>query len=233
MKNMRSIMVDKEQVNYRSLIDDDEGLQSKKKILSILSILLIAINFTGAKFQEANTFIFKIEFTNQDGLSHLLLLSVIFFLIRYFSHAHVYHEELRALWCDRLLKDKLKVLYGPDYSYSECRGFLAPAIDVCIDDEPGIKDSSYVITGLFQREIQYPSVLRDEEGMEETTEAIKLTKFNDRWKRKHFYKLLLTEIKYQFAGIIKYRENLDLLGPYFLGVSALLLTLIRLYLPIR
>jgi len=224
-------MVDKEQVNYRNLIDDDEGLQSKKKILSILSILLIAINFTGAKFQEANTFIFKIEFTNQDGLSHLLLLSVVFSLIRYFSHAHVYHEELRALWCARLLKDKLKVLYGPDYSCSDCRGFLAPAIDVCIDDEPGVKDSSYVITGLFQREIQYPSVYRDEDGRNETTDVIKLTKFNDKWKRKDFFKLLLIENKYQFSGIIKYRENLDLLGPYVLGVSALLLTLFSLLSP--
>ena len=57
-------------------IDNDAGLQSKRKLLTVASLILLALSFSGATIDEANTFIFKIKFANQNGLGILLVLSI-------------------------------------------------------------------------------------------------------------------------------------------------------------
>lgn len=89
-------MSEEKLIEYRNKLDTDEDLQGKRKLLVELSILMLAINFTGAVFKEANTFIFKIEFTNQSGLSYFFLLAILFLLIRYFAYAHHYHPSKMA-----------------------------------------------------------------------------------------------------------------------------------------
>ncbi|WP_429112088.1 hypothetical protein [Aeromonas veronii] len=103
-------MLSENLLSYRKRIDEDAGLQSKRKLLVLLSVLMLAIDFTGATFKEANTFIFKIEFENQSGLNVFLLLSVVYLLIRYYAYAHSYHEELYNLWSGRMLEDTKCVL---------------------------------------------------------------------------------------------------------------------------
>ncbi len=63
-------------------IDRDEGLKAKRKLLIVASCILLALSFSGATIDEANTFIFKIKFTNQNGLGILLVLSIVFLMIR-------------------------------------------------------------------------------------------------------------------------------------------------------
>ncbi|WP_419534747.1 hypothetical protein [Endozoicomonas sp.] len=213
-------------IEYRKKLDEDEGLQSKRKLLVGLSILMLVINFTGAVFKEANTFIFKIEFTNQSGLSYFLILAVFFLLIRYYTYAHHYHEELYKLWSSRMLTDR-KIFH---YHYRDeiIEGLLGKAVNVFGGDEPGIQESKYHITGLFQRGLAYPTEHHHEDGVEEYDELISLTNFKDDWRKIHYLKLLAYEFKYQFTAFFKYRENLDLVGPYILGIAALILTIWKL-----
>ncbi|UIL59074.1 hypothetical protein [Vibrio harveyi] len=56
---------------YRLQIAADEGLKAKRRNLVMLSAVLIALNFSGAVIKEANTFLFKIEFTDQHGINEL------------------------------------------------------------------------------------------------------------------------------------------------------------------
>ncbi len=219
-------MSEEKLIEYRKKLDTDEGLQGKRKLLVGLSILMLAINFTGAVFKEANTFIFKIEFTNQSGLSYFLLLAVLFLLIRYYTYAHHYHEELYKLWSSRMLRDR-KILHY-HYEAERVDGLLMHAINVWGGDEPGIQASKYHITGLFQRGLLYPTEHHHEDGIEEYEELISLTNFKDGWRKRDYIKLLGYEFKYQFTAFFKYRENLDLVGPYLLGVSALILTVWKL-----
>ena len=60
-------------------IDSDGGLNGKKRILTVTSLILLAIQFTGATIVEANTFILRLSFTHQNGLALLLFLSIIFY----------------------------------------------------------------------------------------------------------------------------------------------------------
>lgn len=219
-------MSEEKLVEYRKKLDGDEGLQGKRKLLVGLSILMLAINFTGATFKEANTFIFKIEFTNQLGLSYFLLLAVVFLLIRYYTYAHHYHDELYKLWSSRMLKDRQ--IFHYHHEAERVDGLLANAVNVWGGDEPGIQTSKYHVTGIFTRGLLYPTKNHNEDGVEEYEELVSLTKFTNDWRRIDYLKLLAYELKYQSAAFFKYRENLDLVGPYFLGVAALLLTIWKL-----
>ena len=207
---------------YREKLDGDQGLQSKRKLLVGLSVLLLAINFTGATFKEANTFIFKIEFTNQSGLSYFLLLAVVFLLIRYYTYAHSYHEELYKLWSSRMLRDRNIFLYH--HEAEEVIGHLKHAINVWGGDEPGIQASKYHVTGIFKRGLLYPTEHHHEGGIDEYDELISLTNFTSEWKISDYLKLLVYEFKYQLLAFFKYRENLDLVGPYIFGLIAISLT---------
>jgi hypothetical protein len=44
-------------------IDIDQGLASKRKTLTIVSLIMLAMQFSGAKVVEANTFILKLSFS--------------------------------------------------------------------------------------------------------------------------------------------------------------------------
>lgn len=91
--------------DIQALIDQDEGLRSKRKMLTITSLVLLAVQFSGAKVVEANTFILKLTFTHQHGISFLLCLAVFFLLLRYYNYAIPYHEKLYTLWTKRMLRE--------------------------------------------------------------------------------------------------------------------------------
>ena len=63
-----------------------------------------------------------------------------------------------------------------------------------------------------------------EGGIDEYDELISLTNFTSEWKISDYLKLLVYEFKYQLLAFFKYRENLDLVGPYIFGLIAISLT---------
>ncbi|ATG58214.1 MULTISPECIES: hypothetical protein [Pseudoalteromonas] len=211
---------------YRRNLDKNLGLVSKRKILATLSILLLAIQFTGAVFKEANTFIFKIEFTNQNGLSIFLFISVLYMLIRYYSYAHEFHEELFNLRAERMLKDPkiFRYMHGQE----KVTGLLGKAISLSGEDNPGIRDAKYYTDGLYRRKIVFLNEYYDHDGPVMLEETISLNKFNNEWKIKDLIRLHCFEMKFMIESLTKYREELDLLGPYVLSTSALILTFLKL-----
>lgn len=84
----------------------DPALASCKKTLIIISSVLLALTFSGAKVTEANTFIFKITFTNPTGINTLLLLSIGYLLLRYNSISHFYTDNYKKQFATRVLDNK-------------------------------------------------------------------------------------------------------------------------------
>lgn len=207
--------------NFRASIDNDEGLQSKRKILVMICITFLAINLTGATLEEANTFLFKIKFTNYAGLSYLFLATIIFLTIRYYSYAQDHHSKLYSYWSQRLINN-YRILYH-SHENGEPRGLLRKAINVYIGDEPGISKPKYCVRGIFKRSISYTSHGFDETGQScIDIKYISLNDFGGEWKVHHYLSLLCYELAYQLEATFKYRENLDLLAPYFLSITAIL-----------
>ncbi|EGQ8093288.1 TPA: hypothetical protein I7215_21815 [Vibrio vulnificus] len=99
---------------YRSQIEFDEGLKSKRRNLIMLSTVLIALNLSGAVIKEANTFLFKIEFTDQHGINELFFFSLCYLLLRYYTYAQQYHQKLTQLWCDDMFSDRKVFFFHPE-----------------------------------------------------------------------------------------------------------------------
>jgi hypothetical protein len=213
--------VNTELIEFRACLDSDKGFQSKRKLLVVVCIIFLAINLTGATIEEANTFLFKIKFSNHIGLSYLFVAAISYLTIRYYAYAQDHHSKLYNYWSARLLAN-YKLFYY-DHRHEEIGGMLGKAINVYGGDEPGIQNSKYCTKGIFGRTISYQSEGTDEEvGEYSYTKHIDLTKFNEQWKPYHYLLLLWLEFKCQLEATIKYRESLDLLAPYLLSLVAIL-----------
>ena len=200
-------------------IDADEGLKAKRKILSVVSLILLAIVFSGAKVVEANTFIMKISFTNQNGITYLLLLSIMFLMLRYYNYARPYHDELHSKWTDRMLKDR--------YFYQYCEhsdGTSGLTIDLRpkrfkddqYEHECGPWRTEYRCSWLLFRNIDY--FWADSHGNPNysTINLFKVVSI------KQYLRILAYEFKYQTMSFLTHRENLDIFSPYLLGVVSII-----------
>ena len=119
-------------------------------------------------------------------------------------------------------------IFRYNHQQEQVTGLLGKAIYLSGEDEPGIKDAKYLTDGLYCRKIVYLKEYSDHDGSELLEETISLNKFNDEWKLKDLIKLHFFEMKYMIESIAKYREELDLLGPYVLSTCALILTFLKL-----
>lgn len=221
MTNMADMTVDE----FRSAMDSDEGFKSKRRALVLFSLLLLAISVSGAVIKEVNTFIFKIEFTNHDGLIYLLVVAVLSCMLRYYAYSEKYHAQLFNFWSHRLLGNSR--IFHYDREREEVRGLLGKRVEVYGGDEPGIEYPEYIKTGFLKRAIGYPSEGENEQhGIFTYTESISLNSYDEKWTRADFRKLLRTELMYRVAAWLKYRETLDLVSPYLLGLSSLVVFVI-------
>lgn len=216
-------------------IDADEGLKAKRKLLTVVSLILLAIAFSGAKVVEANTFIMKISFTNQNGIAYLLLLSIAFLMIRYYNYARPYHNELYKAWSKRMLND--------DYFY-RYHDYINEAEGLIIDLRPenlrrdvnqhncNNLETKYRCSWLFGRHIDFTWF--EEHGHEQWATVDLLTIKSEETKKKDktvkknlinlksYFKILFYELKYQAPSFFTHRENLDILAPYLLGCFSIL-----------
>ncbi len=205
--------------DIKKLIDKDVGLHSKRKMLTVTSLILLAIQFSGAKVVEANTLILKLSFAHQKGITVLLMLAIIFLLIRYYNYAKPYHSMLYKLWTERLLDE--------EFYYSRCPHSddeygivydLRPSYINRRELEHGEHSSwgyEYECRLFFRRYITF-NWYHDHEGETERVGIRKKLGF------RKLFKSLLLEYKHRFMRFIIFRENLDIIAPYFLGVLAIL-----------
>lgn len=213
---------------YREDIDNDEGLAAKRRALVIVSLLLLVLSVSGASIKEANTFIFRIEFSNHDGLTYLLGVAVIFLMLRYYAYAQCYHSQLFDFWSARLLNDYRVFSYSTKEEVVQ--GLLGKRIGQWGGDEPGIQKPRYKRVGVLKRNILYKSEGQDDvHGTYSYNENIELNKYSKTWTTKDFRKLLSFEIKYRVEAILKHREYLDIMFPYLVGIAAIISMVVKLY----
>ncbi|WP_454722572.1 hypothetical protein [Delftia acidovorans] len=201
---------------YHSAIAADEGLASIRKTLTIVCIVFLAINLTGAKIEEANTFLFKVNLTNASGLGYLILLSIIFLTVRYFAYAQKYISQLESFWKIRLMRDGYILSRDPEDE--DTYGLLSKKFTFPRRGEPDVGHPVYETSGFFKRSISY-WVSSDYEDYDT---IVDLNKFDESWKRQDLFILILKEFYYQAEATLKYRESLDLYTPFMLSLLSIL-----------
>ena len=205
-------------------IDANEGLKSKRLLLTTVSLVLIAVTFTGTVIEEANTFILKLSFQQGEALGLLLALAILFLTIRYYSYAFKYHQELTLLWKNDFFKTPS--ILNRDYHSDEFSGLL-------IDVSPGNFASDLTHMSHPQSPTKwryyYESrwlVLRCfvfEEIDKEIGEVVSVKRINLlKTYPIVYFQVLLIEFKKRFGGYLKHPENLDIQSPYLMAISALL-----------
>jgi hypothetical protein len=209
------------QLTLTQRIDADEGLKAKRKLLTVVSLILLAIAFSGAKVVEANTFIMKVSFTNQNGIAYLLLLSIAFLMVRYYNYARQYHDELYKAWTKKMLQDRYfyseNVFLKNQHQY-DISGLVierAPSF-INLDTilyEDGHFSFTYNCSKFFRRGIKY-------RWAESKNDEYRDTDITVGWKS--YFKVLFYEVKYQASSFFTHRENLDILAPYLLGCFSIL-----------
>lgn len=207
------------QLTLTQRIDADEGLKAKRKLLTVVSLILLAIAFSGAKVVEANTFIMKISFTNQNGIAYLLLLSIAFLMVRYYNYARQYHDELYKAWTERILKEPF--LFSYCHESDRATGILVDKAPEKLDFESvrhnnhGYWDFEYKCYGLFGREIHH---LWSNDGQSDNRTSVNIFKELSFFT---YFRILLPEFKHQASSFFIHRENLDIFAPYLLGVFSI------------
>lgn len=211
---------------FRSDFDNDKGLQSVRKLLVTTCMIFMALNLTGASIEEANTFIFKIKFTNYKGLSYLFAFTIIFLTIRYYSYAQPFHQRINDYWIARLMSDSKFFEYNKHSQ--EITGLLQDAFTEWGEESPGIEYPRYKLSGPFRRTMEYDieDEYEGENGQREryvdTVEKC-LFKFTEKWTPCKYLKIFKFELIYQIDALFRHRENLDLFAPYLLSIVTILM----------
>ena len=208
------------EASFAERIDNDSGLKTKARMLTITSLLLMTVMVTGATIEEANTFIFKVVILNQAGVPAMMVIAIIFLMVRYYSYAKPYHAEVEGIWHEKLLSDPFCFKY--DEQYQEPYGLIyelqpSPCVVDGPDSEPEQLDfnqHSYRRGLLFGRYMDY-------EGNAQGEHVAVSVDLRKRLPGKTFSKLLILEFKYRIQTLLDNREYLDILGPYFIGLAAL------------
>lgn len=207
-----------QQLMITEQIDADEALQGKRKLLVLTSLVLLALSFSGATIKEANTLILKLEFTQQKGISVLLVLAVFFLMLRYYNYARKYHDQLTKLWVNRLLKEH-ELFYVCPYS-DDTSGVVTDLMPRGFD----LQELSYHD---YHWDFDYKPLLAFRRAIhfswqDQNQDFEEISPFFSRVKPKDYFKILRLELKHQFWSYVTHRENLDILAPYIIGLLAIL-----------
>lgn len=208
-------MIDASELSQK--IEVDTGLAKSRKYLMFVSLILLALTFSGAKIVEANTFLFKLTFTNSEGIIDLLLLSIAFLVICYHSHASKYHKAIYNDWTYRLLKD--------EYFYSVCEhsdGESGYIVDIApqyagyndesfrYEDEHQSRKVTFHANWFINAQFQYDLFNRDGHMQDQKVYLFKLSMFFASLKS------LWLVLNYWIDAQIRYRESLDIFAPYLI-----------------
>ncbi len=206
---------------------NDSEFQSKRKQLIAISVLLMAMSLSDAQLKEANTFIFKIDFSNSAAFGWLVFVGVIVLMIRYYSFAFKYHSYLYDVWANDLVKDRRVFVYymDEDNSYFIPHGLFSKLkenlcsmdIDAHVFERDKI-EPKYQINGILKRGIIYDY----NDGLQVQIESANLNNFDENWTRKDLYNLLKIEFEHQKNAVLRQPEYLDISLPYLIASLSLI-----------
>lgn len=216
-------MSEQEQLEaFHKKLDADIGLKSKRQQVTYVSLVILAINLSGATIQEANTFLFKIHFLRPEGLHALLAISLLFCIIRYLNYSYKYSKQLSELWKGRFLKDERILQF--DIHGNEYQGLLSPSVNqefnslyqMIRNGEAESLKTQYRC-GLLPYKKAVILSFTNEYGDEKKIKikiGIKEIGTID-WLR-----VALIEWSYRITSYFTYRETLDLRAPYIIMALA-------------
>lgn len=212
-----------EKTTLKQQIDSDEQLQKLGRRLSILSLLFLGVMLTGATIEEANTFVFKVKVTTQEGIPALFLLSTSYLMFRYYTYARPYQKVIDRYWLSRLERDPVIVLH--DYEENETHGlvvdFQPKGVDLNCNQYSQQEEESwtfeYRISGIGRRCIRYSGGYVMAPHYRQFDVQI-----HENVKRSTYLRILLSEAKYQLTSFVEDKERLDLWGPYLVASLAIL-----------
>ncbi|MGY6036657.1 hypothetical protein [Aeromonas sp. AE23HZ002T15] len=227
-EEMKESLKEEDEESITSQMKKDSEFQSKRKQLIAISVLLMAMSLSDAQLKEANTFIFKIDFSNSAAFGWMVFFGVIVLIIRYYSFAFKYHSYLYDVWANAMMKDRRVFTYYfdddntsdyiPHGLLSKLKGHsCSNSIDGYSFEREKI-EPKYVMKGILKRGITYDC----NNGYEITIEDINLNDFYECWTRKDFLELLKIEFEYQKNSIFRRPEYLDISLPYFIACLSLL-----------
>lgn len=219
-------------IPIEKMTSDDE-FKSKRNQLTIASVLLMTMSLSDAQIKEANTFIFKIVFSNSHAFGWLVFLSVIVLTIRYYSFAFKYHRQLFNLWSSEMINDRRLLVMYHDFDGSgliEPHGLFSKLKNEAFAKAIGPfedRGQEYKLTyntGPFlSRSLSYDVDI----GKYVQIETVNLNKFDDNWTKDDFLNLLKVELEYRINAFFRRSEHLELILPYILSMLAILLAIFK------
>ncbi|MEZ8117515.1 hypothetical protein ACED44_21455 [Vibrio splendidus] len=207
---------------------EDKPLAQKRRLLVIISMLVLASFLTKAQLEEVNTFIFKLSFENMDGVMTLLLLSVGFLLIRYHAYAAQYQAVIRDDWTSRVLKHYFfERPAPPNEPPYEVSGFVVDVAPASLSpDDPGIAhDGDLTLTTrihpnwFFNAQIEY-DLFDNSSSDGDENQRVYIVQLKSPRALAHSLTALMIVYQTWWDAQIRYRASLDLYAPYFIALFA-------------
>lgn len=215
--------VSKDETKLGEILDKDKGFIKSRRILITLSIILAVLSLGEIKIKEANTLIFKLEILNTENLIYMLIASVILCTIRYYSFAYQYHEKIKKMWSKKLMEDEK--LYYCSIDEDQFGGLIGNQMNTIPTNHPGMLEISYIKEFPFRRAIRITQenhpIPNDSREYYISTEdhQIRNSKYSE--YNKYLRNLFLIELKFKIEIILKHREYLDILSPYWLALGSI------------
>lgn len=204
-------------------LHEDTELSSKRKLLLIISVLLIAMSVSGANLVEVNTFIFKVNFSNTLGFSLMFFIGVLILILRYYSVANPYHAQLYDLWANDMMRDPRVLGYHIDGNEFFPHGLLSDkkefSYPLMIEETDHVRMTpEYVVKGVFKRSVR----LYEDYDEGSIAKDINLLRFDKEWTFGHYIRLLKFEFSFQCSALFRRTESLEIMLPYIISISSLL-----------
>ncbi|MFM4774607.1 hypothetical protein ACEUD0_01965 [Aeromonas veronii] len=224
---MKKSLAEEKEDSLTDQMKKDSEFQSKRKLLIVVSILLMAMSLSDAQLKEANTFIFKIDFSNAAAFGWMVFFGVIILIIRYYSLAFKYHSYLYDAWANAMMQDRRVFVYFFDDNSNDYipHGLLSKLKDhSCSSNINGHSferykvEPKYKINGILKRGITYDY----DSGHDIAIEEVNLNKFYEYWTRRDLYELLKIEFEHQKNAVFRRPEYLDISLPYFIAILSLI-----------
>lgn len=217
-----------QKVSLTDEMKNDSDFQSKRKQLIAISVLLMAMSLSNAQLKEANTFIFKIDFSNSAAFGWMVFFGVIILIVRYYSFAFKYHTYLYDVWANAMMQDRR--VFGYYFDSEESNDYVPYGLlsklkgHSCSNSIDGYAferekiEPKYVMKGVLKRGITYDY----NSGYDITIEEVDLNKFYECWTRRDLYELLKIEFEHQKNAVFRRPEYLEISLPYFIATLSLL-----------
>lgn len=210
-------------------LNNDKGLKSKRQLVTYVSLVILAINLSGATIKEANTFLFKIEFIQPEGLNILLALTLFGCIVRYLNYSYKHTIKLSGFWKERFLSDPRVLGFHSDSD--NYYGILSPLAQKIYDDnydeyQSGTISNSYkeYISHWLPFSKTYSQYWYNKQYGDELGESFNIRKNIGLIK---LFKLLKIEYIYRIEAYFRYPETLDLKAPLIIASFAYISILMK------